>query len=318
MSVEPVEQSLWNWKQKQPRLDVHTALMQRCRAAFASSGAGIGILQTKGQAFVFAKPSFELCRRCQSAHVLEFTGTGDESMWLANSAVCKERNAQLTRKLSTAVKVKLKRVWCRRPHVTLQWMSVEPVEQALCAWKQKQPRLDVHTGLLQRCRAASASSGAGIGILQTKGQAFVFARPSFELCWRCQSAHVLEFTGTGTESMWLTNSTVCKERTAHLTRNLSTAFEVELKRLWCRRPHVTLQWTSLEPVQSKPCALESKSSPGWMFILSFCRDFAQHAQAAALGLASYRPRVKLWFVGTGNRTFPALPECFMSLFSECC
>ena len=30
-----------------------------------------------------------------------------------------------------------------------------------------------------------------------------------------------------------------------------------------------------------------------MFMLAFCRDVAQHAQAAALELTSYRPRVKL-------------------------
>eukprot|EP00435_Cladocopium_sp_Y103_P028997 s2941_g7.t1 len=88
-----------------------------------------------------------------------------------------------------------------------------------------QPRLDIHAALLRRCCAALASSGAGIGTLQTKGQAlvspallecncgaapghqireyvfdefhslqrtpqsiFAFARPSFELCWRCWSA----------------------------------------------------------------------------------------------------------------------------------
>ena len=33
-----------------------------------------------------------------------------------------------------------------------------------------------------------------------------------------------------------------------------------------------------------------------MFVLPLCRDVAQHAQAAVLGLASKRPRVKLWFL----------------------
>ena len=48
---------------------------------------------------------------------------------------------------------------------------------------------------------------------------------------------------------------------------------------------------SVEPAQSNPSEIESKSSQGWMFILALCRDVAQHAQAAALGLASDRPRV---------------------------
>ena len=37
---------------------------QRCRPAFTNSSAGIGILQTKGQALAFARPGFELCQRC--------------------------------------------------------------------------------------------------------------------------------------------------------------------------------------------------------------------------------------------------------------
>eukprot|EP00435_Cladocopium_sp_Y103_P049836 s1150_g15.t1 len=53
---------------------------------------------------------------------------------------------------------------------------------------------------------------------------------------------------------------------------------------------------SLEPVQSNPSEVESKGSRGWIFMLPFCGNVVQHAQAAALGLAPYRPRVKLWFL----------------------
>ena len=53
---------------------------------------------------------------------------------------------------------------------------------------------------------------------------------------------------------------------------------------------------SLEPVQSSPCALESKGSRGRICMLPFCGVVSQHAQAAALGLASYRPRVTLLFL----------------------
>ena len=54
---------------------------------------------------------------------------------------------------------------------------------------------------------------------------------------------------------------------------------------------------SLEPVQSSPCALESKGSAGRICMLPFCGVVAQHAQAAVLGMASCRPRVKLWVSG---------------------
>eukprot|EP00435_Cladocopium_sp_Y103_P048740 s1150_g14.t1 len=54
---------------------------------------------------------------------------------------------------------------------------------------------------------------------------------------------------------------------------------------------------SLEPVQTNPSEVECKGSRGWMILrLPFYRKVAQHAQAAALGLEPYRPRVKLWFL----------------------
>ena len=64
---------------------------------------------------------------------------------------------------------------------------------------------------------------------------------------------------------------------------------------------------SSEPVQSSPSALESKGSRGWIFMLPFFGVAAQHAQAAALGLAFYRPRVKLWFLQ--DRALLVLLEC---------
>ena len=53
---------------------------------------------------------------------------------------------------------------------------------------------------------------------------------------------------------------------------------------------------SSEPVQSSPSALESKGSRGRICMLLFFGVVAQHVQAAALGLASYRPRVTLLFL----------------------
>ena len=53
---------------------------------------------------------------------------------------------------------------------------------------------------------------------------------------------------------------------------------------------------SVEPAQSNPSEVESKGSRDWIFMLPLCGVVAQLSQAAALGLASYRPRVKLWFL----------------------
>ena len=76
-----------------------------------------------------------------------------------------------------------------------------------------------------------------------------------------------------------------------------------------------------EPAQSSACAFESKGSRGRIFMQPFFRDIAQHAQAAALELASYKARVKfdvlqkgalnfasiayaLEFTGTGAKSMP--------------
>jgi len=48
-----------------------------------------------------------------------------------------------------------------------------------------------------------------------------------------------------------------------------------------------------------------------MFILPLCRDVAQQAQAAALGLASYRPRVKLWFLQDRALNFAGVARVHM-------
>ena len=55
---------------------------------------------------------------------------------------------------------------------------------------------------------------------------------------------------------------------------------------------------SVESAHSNPSEVESKGSRDWMFMLPFCGVVAQLSQAAALGLASYRPRVKLCFSRT--------------------
>ena len=97
------------------------------------------------------------------------------------------------KKSPTAFKVKLKRLWCRRFCVTWQWMSIELVQSNPCALESKSNRGWKFT--LTFCGiTACASSGARIGILQTKGQAFVFAN-------RTLPAFALEFTGSRAESM---------------------------------------------------------------------------------------------------------------------
>ena len=55
---------------------------------------------------------------------------------------------------------------------------------------------------------------------------------------------------------------------------------------------------SVEPAQSNPSEVESKGSRDWIFMLPLCGVVAQLSQAASLGLASYRPRVKLCFSRT--------------------
>ena len=99
-----------------------------------------------------------------------------------------------------------------------------------------------------------------------------------------------------------TNSTVCKEHDAGLTRNLSTAFKVKLKRLWCRRFCVTWQWMSLEPVQSNPCEVESKSSRGWIFTLTLCGVAACASRGARIGILQIKGQAWVFV----NRTLLAL------------
>ena len=114
-------------------------------------------------------------------------------MWLTNSAVWKEHNASLPRNLPTAFKVKLKRLWCRRFCVTWQWMYLQPVQSNPCEVESKGNRGWIFT--LASCGiAACASSSARIGIVQTKGQACVFAN-------RTLPAFALEFRGNRAESM---------------------------------------------------------------------------------------------------------------------
>ena len=48
---------------------------------------------------------------------------------------------------------------------------------------------------------------------------------------------------------------------------------------------------SVEPAQSNPSEIESKGSRDWIFMLPLCGVVAQLSQAAALGLASYRPSI---------------------------
>ena len=105
----------------------------------------------------------------------------------------------------------------------------------------------------------------------------------------------------GAESMRLMNSTVCKEHDAGLTRNLSTAFKVKLKRLRCRRFCVTWQWMSLEPVQSNPCALESKGNRGWIFTLTLCGVAACASSGARISILQTKGQACVF----ANRTLPA-------------
>ena len=46
--------------------------------------------------------------------------------------------------------------------------------------------------------------------------------------------------------------------------------------------------------------------------MPFCRDFAQHAQAAALGLTSYRPRVTVFFPASRALNFDAAVHGYQS------
>ena len=58
----------------------------------------------------------------------------------------------------------------------------------------------------------------------------------------------------------------------------------------------------LQPAHSNPAAIIRGGNPGWIYMLPFWGDATQHAQVAALGLASYTdqeiPRIKLWFLQT--------------------
>ena len=59
------QQSCCDYQRRQPRLDLHVALLRRCNAACASSGAGIGLLyrprDTENQALVFANHVYKKC-----------------------------------------------------------------------------------------------------------------------------------------------------------------------------------------------------------------------------------------------------------------
>ena len=61
-----------------------------------------------------------------------------------------------------------------------------------------------------------------------------------------------------------------------------------------------------EPAQGSACALESKGSRGRIFMQPFFRHVAQHAQAAALELASYKARVKFEFLQEGALNFAGI------------
>eukprot|EP00435_Cladocopium_sp_Y103_P035458 s2941_g9.t1 len=73
---------------------------------------------------------------------------------------------------------------------------------------------------------------------------------------------------------------------------------------------------SVEPVQTNPSEFECKGSRGWISRLPLYRKVAQHAQAAALGLAPYRPRVKLWFLQDRALNFAGVARVQVRASSE--
>eukprot|EP00435_Cladocopium_sp_Y103_P020921 s2941_g5.t1 len=193
-----------------------------CRAACASSGAGIGILKTKGQALVFARPRFELCRSFASS------GAGIGTL--------------------QKTKVKLWFLQDRALNFALEFM-VARARSMLCD-------CDV-AGFMSLGGESFESNGAGIGTPQTKGQALVFARPGFEFCGRCSSASAVQLLAIRSESMCLTSSTVCKElhRQSLLLQDQALNFAgVAGVQFWCIfREFMIVNFDSLQRTQ---CPLE--------------------------------------------------------------
>ena len=123
----------------QQRLGIYIALLQRFRTACASSGAGIDILQAKGEAFFFP-PQTGLENFEAAVHGCQSRSSGSSSL-----TACKEHNAPLTKNLQGQAEETL--MSQAFGHLAVNVPRARS-EQCMCVWKKIKPRLDIHAALL--------------------------------------------------------------------------------------------------------------------------------------------------------------------------